>query len=245
MSKIKLNEQFEVIVQLQTELNEQFVTDWVNQNLDWKAAIQDECSEVMGSSVHWKWWKSSPFENGKLVDVDNVKVEAIDLLHFLISAITEKSYQGVFTLNDAVSDTSARLAAMSSDVTAKNISFRGTEKEFCAAIVFLTRNILKCSLLENYHLAAYSLFELFSILGMDSNEIFKQFISKNILNVYRSERGYNNPDVVYPKIHDGLEDNEHLSVIMSDYNGDYDAIEAVKEYVFAAMDARLGLKNPV
>lgn len=44
-------------------------------------AIMTECAELC-EEVNWKWWK-----NEKEVDIDKIKEELIDILHFLMSAV--------------------------------------------------------------------------------------------------------------------------------------------------------------
>ncbi len=84
------------IIEEQLKLNKKIVdnfgdiiyTDNINLKRKWLnnmiTAMQCECSELMESSG-WKWWK-------KLSDWDedtlhNLKVETVDILHFLISSM--------------------------------------------------------------------------------------------------------------------------------------------------------------
>lgn len=51
------------------------VGDWLRK---YTHAMQEECSELM-EEFPWKWWSKDP------VDIQNARVEAIDILHFLTS----------------------------------------------------------------------------------------------------------------------------------------------------------------
>ena len=67
---------FTKIVQKQIELNDSIMSNWRDQ--DWELAILVEAAEAIDSTA-WKWWKAGTD------DIDNLKIEAIDLLHFMIS----------------------------------------------------------------------------------------------------------------------------------------------------------------
>ena len=69
---------FKVMVELQHKFNEQTIENYLDKNLNWNSAIIAESGELLGS-LGYKWWKK------QTLDMENVKVEAIDLLHFVIS----------------------------------------------------------------------------------------------------------------------------------------------------------------
>ena len=48
---------------------------------------------------------------------------------------------------------------------------------------------------------------------LDFDELFKQYVGKNVLNFFRQDHGYK--DGTYIKIWHGKEDNEHLSEILN------------------------------
>ena len=85
----------EEIWKLQHELNCKIGLDTINDpkkkewlfQLNW--ALHDEVQEL-ANSCHWKWWSKEVKENPELKfkgirDEGNAKIEAIDILHFLIS----------------------------------------------------------------------------------------------------------------------------------------------------------------
>ncbi len=74
------------VIQLQKTFNNRVSPEWetdVNQEkyLTW-VAILDETMEVIGSRA-WKWWKDT--SNLGRIDWDNVRVELIDIFHFMLS----------------------------------------------------------------------------------------------------------------------------------------------------------------
>ena len=77
---------FKIMVELQHELNIQTAgADYLDKSLGWNSAIIAESGELL-ESFGYKWWKK------QVPDMDNVKVEAIDLLHFVISEKIQENY---------------------------------------------------------------------------------------------------------------------------------------------------------
>lgn len=86
---------FAQIIKKQIELNERITADW--RDKDWELSIIVETAEAI-DSLPWKWWKA-----GGVADIDNLKVEAIDLLHFIISYGLSHLYDGKnmgYAIND-------------------------------------------------------------------------------------------------------------------------------------------------
>ena len=75
---------FKKMVELQHQFNKQVAEDYLEKGFNWNSAIIAESGELL-DSLGYKWWK-------KVVpDMENVKVEAIDLLHFVISDYLQKN----------------------------------------------------------------------------------------------------------------------------------------------------------
>ena len=75
---------FEKMVKLQHQFNKQVAEDYLDKNFNWNSAIIAESGELL-DSLGYKWWKKQE------PDMENVKVEAIDLLHFVISDRIQKN----------------------------------------------------------------------------------------------------------------------------------------------------------
>ncbi|MEO2160588.1 MAG: dUTPase, partial [bacterium] len=75
-------------VDIQKKFNDLVAAGWnsrtpeTSEKFDFWMAILDETVEVLGSR-HWKWWKKGK-DVGE-VDWDNVRVELVDLFHFILS----------------------------------------------------------------------------------------------------------------------------------------------------------------
>lgn len=85
-----LEEIFEEQLKLNKKIIENFENIVTTKDIDIKrkwikdliTAINCECSELLESSG-WKWWKKLPDWDNDLIH--NLKIETIDILHFLIS----------------------------------------------------------------------------------------------------------------------------------------------------------------
>lgn len=177
------------IVEMQVELNEKTVPGWLDKGLDWDAAILTEVAEAI-DSTDWKWWKHTE------TDLDNLKVEAVDLLHFLVAQTVEQAWHT--SSLDAYVDKAAIWIS-----NAHSLSLEDRPLDYVWHLKSIVRNTLNTSPAS----ALYHLFMLFSALDMVVEDIYKAYITKNLLNHYRQERGYKDPAANYKKIIDGREDN--------------------------------------
>lgn len=60
------------------DLSDEDLTVWIGRFL---AAMTNECEELR-SHTHWKWWKNY---DGLPIDRNQIKIEIVDMLHFLLS----------------------------------------------------------------------------------------------------------------------------------------------------------------
>ena len=77
---------FKTMVELQHQFNKQVAEDYLDKNFNWNSAIIAESGELL-DSLGYKWWKKQE------PDMENVKVEAIDLLHFVISEEIQRNHR--------------------------------------------------------------------------------------------------------------------------------------------------------
>ena len=83
-----LESRFPEMIEAQDALNRRTAgPDWATRALPWHIAIVTEVAEAI-ESLPWKWWK------GGEADLENLKVELIDLWHFVLSwAIQERLFE--------------------------------------------------------------------------------------------------------------------------------------------------------
>lgn len=142
-------------------------------------AILDETVEVLGSK-HWKWWKDKNKMNQ--VDWDNVKVELVDIFHFVLSiAIQHESQHIIFS--QIVNLEMNRLNPDSQKTTTPRIQdkdfFKNFWDEFLMAVQY-----------KNLPLVAVRMVEYWYRAGGTAEDLFMHYRIKSALNEVRQEFGY-------------------------------------------------------
>ena len=173
---------FKTMVELQHKFNEETIENYLDKNLNWNSAIIAESGELL-DSLGYKWWKK------QVPDMENVKVEAIDLLHFVIS----DTIQMIYNHNNL------------------NIALYETINMFKTS--FLDLGINSSYTLEQQvsqlNLNSFGRFitmkQIFNHLNMSNEDVYIAYIVKNCLNKFRQNNGYK--DGSYIKNWNGKEDN--------------------------------------
>ena len=191
---------------LQQELNDNTNgKDWElgvtkqGKEINWRRCIYLEAAELI-DSYPWKHWKNINSD----VDRENVKVELVDIWHFVMSEVLRVNY-----LNDK-----KPLAALAKEIEEKikDIDVK-REDNYYKEIEAIEALIAK--LFCNFELIDFtkSFFELSYKLGLDLDSLYKLYIGKNILNIFRQEHGYK--DGTYKKVWNGKEDNVVMQEILA------------------------------
>lgn len=195
------------LVSLQTMFNNKTNGEcWVDgvtkegKDIDWILCMQLEVCEAI-DSLPWKHWKNIDGEG----DIDNVKIELVDTLHFLISeVITHGNVECLYTDLDAEKN----------EVMLKefdNTSLLEDLKELLGYIGLLKYVEVEGVLLND--IVQLYIKIVGKIEGFGLEEVYKLYIGKNALNGLRQQHGYK--DGSYIKIWDGSEDNVWLTEYMN------------------------------
>lgn len=146
--------------------------------INWNMCIYMEAVEAL-DSFNWKHWKDIDSSD----DMDNIKVEIIDIWHFVMSeAIFQKEIDFLTQLK---------------------IGDAGFDRK--KLIKSLEKLVSIASNYENIKIATTEFFKILSYAGMSINDLYKNYLVKNILNKFRQDNGYKNG--TYIKNWDGVEDN--------------------------------------
>jgi hypothetical protein len=186
-------------VQLQKDFNEGIAPGWQldkqHHKYDFWMAVLDETVEVLGSR-HWKWWKNSN-KMGE-VDWDNIKVELIDIFHFLLSIAIQQDLDHVLF---------SHMVSMEISKEESPIEIRGDRffEDFW-------NDFLMAVQMKILPIACLKLVEFWYKAGGDANELFKEYRIKAALNNIRQEFGYgaaNSYEKMWPDVDNGdkAEDN--------------------------------------
>lgn len=186
MKPVFSDSQLSVLIRMQDNLNKRTIGD------DWVNGDQNFLlaagMEAAEAIDHhgWKWWKAST------PDMDQLRMELVDILHFVLSD----------TIRHDMTDTLYRdfptLPANSN------------------LLIILTRLAGECFDDVDLDQVVYYLYAAFKAAGMSSDEIFKLYVGKNVLNAFRQNNGYK--EGTYIKVWSGKEDNEYLTQILETTN---------------------------
>lgn len=180
---------------LQDSLNRKVNPDWITAGYPWMRAIAVEGVEAL-EHVGWKWWKAPPATNA-----DQVKLELVDIWHFVLSHMLVCT-QGSCDL--AAEILAEYLVDMNFEDKHKDLVGAATVQDLFEMIV------ASASGPKQFNGAAFvCLLERF---GMNWEDVYKMYVGKNVLNMFRQDNGYK--DGTYIKVWFGREDNEVLAGIM-------------------------------
>lgn len=190
------------MLELQTAMNCKVNPEWLDAGYPFLRAIVVEGAE--GMEHHgWKWWKAqSP-------DVAQLQMELVDIWHFMLSDFIIKA-KGILTYATTivVSESAKNLVSIVFD----GIEYRISDMD----------TISKIELVIGLSVARRTSIPLFKSLladcGMEWDDLFRQYVAKNVLNMFRQDFGYKQG--TYRKIWDGREDNQHLVELLAEHNAD-------------------------
>lgn len=191
--------QAEIMLKLQANMNARVDPRWLEARYPYLRAVVVEGAEAMDHHG-WKWWKKQER------DLEQLRMELVDIWHFTLSHI----------LLEHGGDEAA-----SADTLLEFCD--GEERVRFDDKIHRINNMDTISKLElNTGLAAAGrisipLFHsLLEDCGMEWNELFCQYVGKNVLNFFRQDHGYR--EGTYQKQWDGREDNQHLVEVMAELN---------------------------
>ncbi|MFA6972016.1 MAG: dUTP diphosphatase [Gallionella sp.] len=184
------------MLELQDGMNSRVNPDWVAANNNWHRAIQVEGVEAI-EHHGWKWWKKQE------CDMAQLRMELVDIWHFILSAAIQHKHGNVaLTKLDMMAEL---------NLHQKSVQF-DNQYYLLAQLSLLDKLDLLVGLATSKRINLALFESLLSDCGMNWTMLFKQYVGKNVLNVFRQDHGYKAG--TYIKIWDGREDNEHLIEVL-------------------------------
>lgn len=174
-----------------------------NKEINWKRCIYMECAEIIDSFA-WKHWK----DISKPTDYENIKIEVVDIWHFVMSLAIEVFYKNSKSINEIANE-------VSKIDEFKQILKNETETKDDKKIILKVEDIMFDVLNKqtfNIKELFKDFFELVFLSGLNLNSLYNLYVGKNILNRFRQENGYK--DGTYIKIWNDKEDNEVMQEIL-------------------------------
>ncbi|HEB26487.1 MAG TPA: dUTP diphosphatase [Porticoccus sp.] len=182
-----MKQAFVTMLGMQDKMNQKVHADWITQRFEWYRAIWIECGELV-EHYGYKWWKK------QTPDMDQVKLEVIDIWHFGMSAL--------FTEGDTLEDIAELMEG-------QLLGYRYEPMDVRDATEALAQDSLES---KSFSVALF--WNLMNSVEMDFEQLFVQYVGKNVLNFFRQDNGYK--DGSYIKQWQGREDNEHLVEILAE-----------------------------
>jgi len=172
---------FKKMLNKQEELNNLTYPTWKEEltTVDWQSAILVEAGELL-ESFGYKWWKKQD------KDIENVKVELVDILHFLLSNLLYVSFdkKAGKHIENYFFDGYMEFCEKGFDNTYLDIDSDYLFKKILLELIHNNQN--EDSLIRQF----FYLAKLFKYIGMDFDEVYRAYFIKNILNEFRQKNGY-------------------------------------------------------
>ena len=210
--------------QLQDELNKKINENWkeIRTKEDFARATWIECAELV-DSLPWKWWKKMK------PDIDNVKIEIVDIYHFIMSY----TLLDVKTPEDALSTSDVMYFIKGINEDFHDVDIDGDyinhylgETDYYKKIIFLAERVAEY-FLRQISYAGNFFFGLLLKNVMDFNQFYLLYMGKNILNHIRQEEGYKSGN--YKKVINGVEDNRYLLHIIKNIHDEMELENKIRE----------------
>jgi dimeric dUTPase (all-alpha-NTP-PPase superfamily) len=180
---------------MQDAMNSRVSDTWQDNGYEWYRAIWVECAEMLDHHG-WKWWKHQE------IDIAQVQLELVDIFHFGLSL--------------------RLMSGNSREIIARQLSkelHQGTaETDFKIAL-----ENLASAAVTNKAFDAKALADCMSLMSMDLDELFRQYVGKNTLNFFRQDHGYKEGS--YIKEWHGEEDNEVLAQLVKTLDAGADGFQ--------------------
>jgi len=207
------------VVELQDTFNSLVDEEWRNKQYKWNRYVWVECAELM-ESLDFKHWKHQD------IDWENVKVELVDILHFVLSSAIGTFGKDVTI--EIVKKANNNISRRLDDIE----EFRGKVDE----LVYLASSICvkKDVTTQKYQTMFEIIFQLWDSVFLlypmyEYVSIFRVYIVKNVLNKFRQDNGYKEGN--YKKIWNGVEDN----VVAMEQSRKFTGKDGLFDFVYAQL----------
>jgi len=188
--------QLDSMLKMQDGMNSKVNPNWISAGNNWHRAIQVEGVEAI-EHHGWKWWKKQS------CDMAQLRIELVDIWHFMLSAVLQSKHGNIpLAKMDMLAEFNLYQKSVQFDNQYYGLSQMNLLDKFDLLVGLAAAKRTNLALFESLLLDC----------GMDWVELFKQYVGKNVLNVFRQDHGYKAG--TYIKLWGGREDNEHLIELM-------------------------------
>ncbi len=189
--------QLSTMLTLQDGMNKKVNPQWLSAGYAYLRAAMIE--SVEGIEHHgWKWWKAQH------KDLPQLQMELVDIWHFALSDIIIKFSGDVVKSAQTIAE---QLASKRSTVTFDGIEYHFSQQDI------LDNLELMAGLCAAKRFDVPLFIKIAEQAEMNSDELYRQYVGKNVLNFFRQDHGYK--DGTYIKVWNDREDNEYLVDILN------------------------------
>ena len=226
---------------VQNELNMKLSPEWTTKGWAYPDAMMVEAVEAY-NHLNWEWWRAV----GRPVDWDQVKLEIVDVAHFLFSEIIAEGYSEDFTRTVAEEIRYEKDYEIDPEPSLDRVKI--SIKAFTRAILIYENAKAQKAEKTEKGMALFSALDIFLAivwnLGLTIPQFFTLFIGKVCLNQLRWKNGYKKgiygaQDVSTPEMYiktwNGEEDNVWLANYAATLNPQS---ETFKEELLAGLEAK-------
>lgn len=187
------------MLELQDRMNRKINPNWLKAEYPFLRAVLVEAAEAM-DHYGWKWWKS------QAPNIPQLRIELVDIWHFVLSHYLVRAGGNVASAAEMIICDWADVDSISVGGETFNLQEMDVVRklELLAALSCVRKPSLPL------------LRVLFDDCGLTPDDLYREYVSKNVLNHFRQDFGYKSG--TYFKTWDGYEDNEHLASIASTLN---------------------------
>lgn len=190
--------QLATMLALQDSMNIKVNPNWLTAGYAYLRAAMIE--SVEGIEHHgWKWWKAQH------KDLPQLQMELVDIWHFALSHIIIE-FNG--DINQSAITIAEQLASKRTSLT-----FDGLDYDFSTQDILANLELM-AGLCAAKRFDVPLFIKIVEQAEMDSDELYRQYVGKNVLNFFRQDNGYKTG--TYIKVWHGREDNEHLVDVLND-----------------------------
>ena len=212
------SDQANTMLSLQHSMNTKVDPNWVQARYPYLRAVAIEGAEAI-EHHGWKWWKKQE------LDLPQLQMELIDIWHFILSELLLRSHDHEVEAQAALEE-ALRQSESVTQVRLDDNSYELAGMDLVSKLELL----IGLSIVRRIELAVFA--SIMADCQLDWTELFRQYVGKNVLNMFRQDKGYKAG--TYQKEWNGREDNEYLVEIIHSL----DANSAnFKQDIYAALDA--------
>jgi len=186
-----------IMLDLQKQMNAKVNPNWLVAGYPYLRAVVVEGAEAM-EHHGWKWWKKQE------IDLPQLQMELVDIWHFMLSHVLILANGNI----DAATESIMRQMSVENyDVCINDKSFNIANADILGKLEWL----IALAAIRELDVGVFA--ALLSDCKMSWDELYRQYVAKNVLNIFRQDHGYK--EGTYRKLWASREDNEHLVEIMA------------------------------